>query len=699
MKIKLSAMLLVSSFIILSGLGITCAVQKSQGTKFMNLPVRTVDDVVAVIPTSPEQIDTWVTEYTVDAQTRVDAIIVVPDEQRTYANTVEAFDYVCRRSSFGVSSNIIHVIEMVHPDKAMRDAAHAAIIKIQEFGIDSLSNNVDLYKALKQYATSSAKKEQLNNEQRFFIKEVIDDFERAGLGLPEEQRAEIKKIKKELAELILNFDANIAKDASFILVDQDGLKGLEEDFITTLEQVNGKYRLGVDYPTYTAVMGNCCVEETRKQLCKKFQNRAYPANKELLEKIIAKRDELAKKLGFVSYAHLDLSDQMIGSPARAQEFISDLAQKAQTKEQKEFELFTQDLPESVTLTKDGKLKPWDVSFVHESYKKNKFNIDEQKLAEYFPMEKTIEGLLAIYEKFFSLEFKQVQVSGLWHEDVKLVEVYNANDKKMLGYLLLDLYPRPNKYSHACETVLARHCTSKNGNTPTVSLVIANFPKSTKDKPSLLKRSDVRTFFHEFGHALHEILGALETASLSGTNVKRDFVEMPSQMLEEWLYDKEILKMVSGHYKTGEPLPDDVIDTLISLKNFFAGYFLLRQLGLSLISLNTFQEGSVKDLDAILKISMTSMTPGIAWDNDNHMYASFGHLTNYGAKYYGYMWSRVFALDLFDTIKKHGLLNSEIGQKYIQCVIGCGGSKHPDELLKDFLGRAPNMDAFIQSLGL
>jgi thimet oligopeptidase len=279
--------------------------------------------------------------------------------------------------------------------------------------------------------------------------------------------------------------------------------------------------------------------------------------------------------------------------------------------------------------------------------------------------------------------------------------------------MLDLFPRPNKYSHAAHTTIIPATIAPDGTRiPDVSIVIANFSKPTATQPSLLKRSEVQTFFHEFGHALHAVLGATEIASLSGTHTKTDFVELPSQMLEEWLDDKDILKKVSKHYITGQPLPDDIIDTILSLKNLTSGYFVTRQAYLSSIALSyfgsypnstSFSLGTplkeTKDPHAIMRHLYTTILPHMAFNDNNHFYTSFGHLTGYGAKYYGYLWSKVFALDIFAEIKKNGLLDPVIGQRYIQEVIGKGGAQDPNELLYNFLGRKPNTDAFLTEMGL
>ncbi|MDP3889216.1 MAG: M3 family metallopeptidase [bacterium] len=664
--------------------------------------LKTVEDVVTLFPKKVDDINRVLDRYMQKALISIDQIISIPGEQRTFENTALALDRLISLSDLAIAGNIFSIVEVTNTQEAMRNAAHDAVMKIQNFSVDNISNNKQLYVAFKAYAQGNALKENLSPEQRYFIQETMDGFVRAGLDLPDDTLEMAKKLKKELAQLMLDFDRNIAQDKSTITVKHEGLKGLEQDFITTLKQTDdGKYIIGVDYPTVFHVMANCVVEDTRKQLYFAFSNRAYPANDVLLQQIIAIRDQLARLIGFDSYAHLDLDDQMVKNPDRAYDFLNDLIKRARKKVEKEFEQWTADLPESVTLTDDGKVKPWDMQYIQNQYKKKYLAVDEQRVKEYFPMEKTIESLLAIYKQFLSIDFEEVPVSGTWHEDVKLVKVYGKDRAQLLGYLFLDLYPRPDKYSHACHAGFVHSVINEDGSllTPGVSMMIANFPKSTPTKPSLLRRDDVQVFFHEFGHALHAMLGATRVASFSGTSVKRDFVEMPSQMLEEWLWDKEILKKVSSHYQTGKPLSDELIDKIIALKRYDSGYFINRQAFLSTASLDYYMPGEHKNPLEIWQCLHEKITPEIMFDQNSHGYASFGHLTGYGPKYYGYMWSKVFALDLFNTIKKQGLLNPEIGQKYVREVLGKGGSQDPNELLRNFLGREPNSDAFFADLGL
>jgi thimet oligopeptidase len=316
------------------------------------------------------------------------------------------------------------------------------------------------------------------------------------------------------------------------------------------------------------------------------------------------------------------------------------------------------------------------------------------------VQSTIDSLLLVYEKFFNLSFKQLPANGLWDADVRLIEVIDNTINRTIGYLFLDLFPRPNKYNHACENTIIPVTYDAQGNPNIgVAIVIANFPKPRADKPALMLFKDVTTFFHEFGHAMHALLGRTPLASFSGTQVKWDFVEMPSQMLEEWLLDTEIITMVSKHYKTGQPLPNDLIAAILKSRTYDSGFYVDRQLYLAQLALKLFNNGPTVDVDATLKQVFNEYLYRIQFDAQDHLYASFGHLTGYGSRYYGYMWSKVFAHDLFNAIKKEGLLNPVVGRRYVDAVIGKGGSKDPNDMLKDFLGRAPNQDAFLHDLGL
>jgi thimet oligopeptidase len=590
----------------------------------------------------------------------------------------------------------LEVLMYTHPEAEIRQAAQAAVVDITQFLVEHVELNKELYDVFKEYASDVAPKEDLSDEKKYFVKETLKDFERSGLGLPEDKVLKVKQMLKDLANLSQQFEVNIATDNRTVLVEEEELKGLPENFIKNLKKDGQLFVLGMDTPTYTAVMEDCAVATTRKKMSKAYSNRAYPANVQVLQDVLNKRDKLAKDIGYSSYAHAALDKLMAGNPEVAYKFLHELFEKAEPKAQKEFKEWVQELPESVVLTDDGKLHPWDMAYLKAQYKK-KHLVDENELKQYFPMENTVKQLLSIYEKFFNLEFKFSDTKDLWHQDIQLIEV--LQDGKTLGYILLDLYPRDNKYTHACHCTVI-HSVKRHGmDSPALSVLIANFPKSTEDEPSLLKFWDVRTFFHEFGHAIHALLGRTEQFSFSGTSVKRDFVEMPSQMLENWLQDKEILKMVSKHYQTGKSLSDNQIDKIVQLVKFDSGNFITRQVGLALLSLDYHAEGKNKDLDAIATKISNVVAPQVERDDENHFWASFGHLTGYSAGYYGYLWSDVFSKDLFEHIAEEGLLSPEAGKKYSEAILAPGGSKEPSLLLVEYLGRKPSQKAYLKTMGL
>ena len=657
--------------------------------------IASIADINAYFPRSMHELKSWVDRSLIDAQEVINGIIAISDADRTFVNTAQALDYIRGLHAATLLENRAGLLEMVSPDANVREECHKLFIRIQEFYVDHVYNNKALYQAFKAYANGNAKTEQLTQTQHYFIDETMREFKRAGLDLVDDQLEKVRTLKKELAQLCLQFETNIAQDNRTIEVDRVALAGLSDDFVDSLKRTaDGHYILGIDYPTYNYVIEYCDDAQTREKIWVAHINQSYPINDALLKEIIAKRDELARLVGFKSFDELDIDAQMAKTPERVNEFLRDLGDRAQRKAIKELEVFLT----TAGLPVDTKIKPWDFIYLKGTYKKTHLKLDDEEVKAYFPMEHTIKGLLSIYEKFFNVTFKQEAISGLWDPEVTCISV-NENGN-LLGYLLLDLYPRANKYSHACHMTLIPALLNADGN-PNVafSIVICNFPKPTAHKPSLLRRDDVGTFFHEFGHALHAFFGRTHLATQAGTNVKLDFVELTSQMLEEWLWDRAILKMVSSHYQTGEPLPESLIDQIVALKQFDRGLFVARQVYYSFIALDFFSAGANKDPFVIQKELYPRLMPQFIFDERDHFYASFGHLTNYGSRYYGYMWSKVFALDLFYYIKKYGLLDGHIGQKYKNTILAPGGSQDPYEMLVAFLGREPNNEAFMRDLGL
>jgi thimet oligopeptidase len=695
-------LLLISSIALLVGLACIgklsgCSL-KQPGQIDPAYSIRNKNQIEHIFPKNTHDIDSLVKKAKYEARQSLHAIIDVPKEEKTFENTAAVLDRAVS-FNFSIVSTLISLMPLVTSDNALRESANKAHVELSEFFVDMFSQNIELYNAFKAYANGNALQENLSAEQRYFIKETMDDFQRSGLHLPQDKRAQVTKIIKELAQLTVDFENNIHTDARSLTVTRDQLAGLDDDFIQQLEKTaDGAYILTTAYPIYFQVIEHCSVEKTRKDLSDEFNNRAYPKNLELLDTIISLRDQLAQLLGFESFAALNIDGEMAASPQTVQNFLDTLMKKGMQKQAEEVTLLLTDLPPSVQLV-NGKVKPWDITYIRTSYKKKHYNLDNREIAQYFPMEHTTKKLLGIYEQFFSIQLKEAPITNLWNPEVTLIEVYKPTQTEPIGYLLLDLYPRPNKYKHACQVSVIPGVIASPNNIPALAVVLANFTKSTAQTPSLLNLDEVRTFFHEFGHAIHTLLGATQLASFSGTRVKTDFVEMPSQMLEEWLWDKEILKQLSHHYKTHEPLPDELITKIIGLKNFSSGSWIIGQLLYSLMSLDYYGPGKDKDTMSMMNELKRTLMPHLIENPNDHKPASFDHLIGYGARYYSYLWSKVFALDLFNYIKQQGLLNPAIGTKYETNILSKGGSQHPQQLLEEFLGRKPSHDAFFKDLGI
>ena len=651
--------------------------------------ILTAQQIYEFFPHTLNDIEKIASQAIQGATDALEKLYAIKDNEHTVENTLYAFDALV--STFNSALSLFYSVEAVYPDEIIRQAAHHNALKLHAFGVDNIWQNSELYQLLKEYKNKAYNA--LTTDQQYFLDEQLEAYERHGVHLTGEVRERLRDILKELGEHALAFDRNIASDVRSIRVTRDQLEGLPETFIEGLIQEDAHYRIAVDYPTYFAVMENCKVETTRAALWHEFANRAYPVNEQELAQIIALRDEFAKLCGFESFAALDIQPQMAKSPERVERFIMDLISKSQSKVQNEISLLKKYRQPEITLIPEGRFKPWDLAYVKNGYKKEHLKVDENIISEYFPLEHTIEKLLSIYEQFLGLTFKKSHFNAIWHEHVEYIQVYK--DNTFIGSLLMDLFPRPGKYTHACHITLVPTVTRQDTFYPGLSLVIANFPWPRAGQPALLQRNDVLTFFHEFGHAVHALLGSTEFGLFAGTSVKEDFVEMPSQMLEEWMWDPEMLKMVSSHYKTGASLPDETIKGILALRAFDSGYWVQRQAYFSLLSLHCFLKGAYKDIDKMHKLLFEHMFPYIQFTEDNHDYASFGHLTGYAAKYYGYLWSKVFALDMFDYIKQHGLLNPEIGIRYRDTILSKGGSKDPEKLLQEFLGREPSSAPFLK----
>jgi thimet oligopeptidase len=555
-----------------------------------------------------------------------------------------------------------------------------------------------VYKVLKDFQEKEV--ENLDEKQQYLLKRVLQDLLYSGCSLDEATFKVFKDLEARINVKITEFSQNIAKDITSLSCTEEELKGVSERLLATLpRQENGLFEVGIDYPTYMEVMRNCAVQETRARLYNIFMNRGYPVNEAVLLELITLRNELAVLLGFPDFAHLDLQDKMAGTPAKVSSFLDEIRDRVTVAAAEEFKELSRDLPDGVIIGEDGLLNPWDYEYLSNYYTKNYLDLDQNKVAEYFPLESTLQGVFVLYARMLGLKFEIVHPVSkgsdskqFWHQDVRLIKASDASDGKILGYILLDLHPRVGKYTHACCGSLLAGVDNKIVKQLPVMFVLANFQKPGPEGAALLRHDEVKTFFHEFGHAMHNLLATTEYAYFSGTKVLLDFVEAPSQMFEEWMYSPQILKLISCHYLTGQPLPDEMIEGLQKQKNYLLGNFVTRQIRLALFSLKCYLSepfASIKGLEESVALAIPSI---YRFSKDAHFYASFGHLTGYASAYYSYLWSLVFAKDVWTEILRLGIVAPESGA-LIRNLLSAGGMMPPEDLLTKVLGRKPSTKAF------
>ncbi|MCF7852539.1 MAG: Zn-dependent oligopeptidase [Simkaniaceae bacterium] len=646
-------------------------------------------DIYKILPTKKEQLEARIALAKANFRESIEQIANIENEDRTFENTILAYDKAL--GLLTIEKNICEVLSLVAMKEAVREAARQGYIEIDTTIGDVLSNASSLYDGI---LFLEKKEDKIPLERRYFVSQMHKELKHQGLGLSEKRREKVRLIRQELLNLSSMFEKNIQMDESHIWAYRQELYGLPLEFIQSLETKDQLYKLPCDYATYFSVMKFCKSSNIRKKYLSAFENRAYPQNENILEALIFKRDELAKELGYQSFAELDLSKQMVKTEANAHQFIDDLLKKCSLIADQEFGRFSKDLPDDIYLTDNMKMHSYDWSYVLNHYLKKHFQIDEIQVAEYFPLEHTIEQLIKIFESFFSLKIT-CEKDHLWDSDVTVLAVKSAKNNDLLGYCIFDLFYRPGKEAHpCCAEMIPSYQIDSGDHLVSLQVVISNLSQPSLSRPSLMTHRDVVTLFHEFGHALHGILGSTHLMTACGTHVQTDFVELPSQLLEEWMYDPEIIRMISSHYQTGKPISDEMLQNLIQSHSIGEGIFYLRQCYLAKLSLEFFKEGAIKNTNMIEHKLQEQIMRHFERPDDLHFHNAFGHLDQYGPKYYSYLWSKIYAVDIFNEMKKEGLLNPKTGERYIREILSKGGTEDPNIMLERYLNRKPSIEPFL-----
>lgn len=639
------------------------------------------------------------------ARKEIDDIVNNPEEP-TFENTIEAMSY----SGYMLDrvSSIFFNLHSAETNDEMQQIAQEVSPLLSEFGND-IRLNKDLFDKVK--AVYDKKNTlTLTPEQETLLDKKYKSFSRNGANLPEEKKTRLREIDKELSKLSLQFGENVLKETNAFqlhITDEKDLSGLPEGAIEAArEQAKSADKDGwvftLDHPSYVPFMTYADNRELRKKLALAFGAKGFNKNeydnREIVIKIARLRHERANLLGYKTHADFVLEERMAESPEKVKSFLNDLLEKAKPAAQREFAQLTQFAKELDGLEK---LEKWDGAYYSEKLKQKLFNLDDEKLKPYFKLENVLNGAFIIAGKLFGLKFAEVTDIDKYHKDVTTYEVKDENDN-LVAVFYADFFPRKGKRNGAWMTSYKDQFVKDGANERPHVSIVCNFTKPTETKPSLLTFNEVTTLFHEFGHALHGMLANTTYPSLSGTSVYWDFVELPSQVMENWCYEPEALALFAHHYQTGEMIPMEYIEKIKESASFLEGMATMRQLSFGMLDMGWHGQdpNGIDDVKGfeIEQFASTQLYPDVP---ENAMSTAFSHIFQggYASGYYSYKWAEVLDADAFEFFKEKGIFDKETASKFKENILSKGGTEHPMLLYKRFRGQEPKPDALLRRAGL
>ena len=653
---------------------------------------------VPTFETSPEQITATAQKTIADGNAALDRIGRLTSAEVTFTNTFIALDDLNFQAG-GVAERL-GLIEQTSTNATVRDAATDAIKKLSAWSV-SIDYREDVYRALKAFAATQP---QFGGEDRKLFQEALRDYRRAGLSLPKAQRDEVEQLRKELTVLETDYQNNVTKAGKSVKFTQAELAGVPDDFLLQIKTGADEYTVKANVTWhYLSLMDNCQVEATRKKFLIQHDNLAREANIPLLETILAKRDALAKKLGYKTYADFETEPKMVKNSAVAIKFLEDLKSGLQPKFAAELEQFRQ-MKVKQTGDTNAVINIWDWRYFSNQLKKEKYNVDAEQLRVYFPYQRVLEGMFTIYQRIFGLKFEAVTPPYKWIGDLQLYAVSDAATGEPLGLFYLDMFPREGKYNHFAmfPIIEGKQLADGTYQRPVMSM-ICNFPAPTKDHPSLMSHDDVETIFHEFGHAMHGVLTRAKYARFSGTSVPQDFVEAPSQMLENWPWDKSVLDTFAADYRDpSKKIPAEILARLKEARLATEGVRYRRQLAFGLMDLALHTQIAATNAAGALALSNQKLGDVfLPMVPDTAFIAYFGHIIGYGGGYYGYAWADAIAADMATVFEKSpgGYFDQTAGMKLRKEIYEVGDSRDVNISIEKFLGRPRSTEPFLKRIGV
>lgn len=651
-------------------------------------------------PQTPIAVQGMIDKAIAKANAALDEIGTQDLSKVTFESTLDAIDNIQNEAAIAVSKATI--IQQTNKEAAMRNAAEKAIKIFQDWAV-GVDYREDVYKAVKAYADT---KPELTGEKKLLLEYTLRDYRRAGLALPPDERSEVEKLRKELGQLETDFESNIVAVKSPVTFTKDELAGVPDSLLGLpgIKTGDNSYTLLANVTFhYNTLEETASKEETRKRFYEVRFNLARDKNVPLLNNILTHRNEIALKLGYKSWDDFQTEIKMAKTGAAAKTFINDLIAGIQPKFDSEVAELRK-LKIAQTKDQNAQINIWDWRYFANQLMKQKYTVDTEALRVYFPFQQSLDGMFRIYQNIFGLKFTRIEAPQKWVDDLQLYVVADAKSGQPLGLFYLDMFPRDGKFNHFAEFGIIPGKVLPNGKDerPTVAL-LCNFPPPSPGKPSLLSHADVETLFHEFGHALHAIVTTAKFERFSGTNVPADFVEAPSQMLQNWVWNKQVLDTFAADYRDpSKKIPAETIAKMKEAKLALVAVNYRRQFAFADIDLalhDVHPEGQPYDCVAISNPILQKVFLPI--DPNTAFVAYFGHLVGYDGGYYGYAWADAIAADMATVFEKapNGFLDKTAGMKLRNEIYAPGGSRDIDISIHNFLGRDRSIQPFLKSLGI
>ena len=649
---------------------------------------------------TPEAVEASMKDAIAKANTALDQIGAQDLSKVTFKRTVVALDNLTYQA--GLAANRAALIKETNTNPAMRSTAENAVKAFQEWAV-GIDYREDVYKAIKAFADTHPK---LAGEDAKLLKETLRDYRRAGLELPPDRRKEVEQLRKELSKLGTDFDSNIVKASAPVIFTKADLDGLPESFFASpgIKTGDDAYSVMANVTwQFNTVQENAKFEATRRKLYVIRETLAKDTNVPVLNQMLALRNKIALRLGYKSWDDFQTEIKMAKTGANAKKYISDLVAGIQPKFDSEVAEL-QKLKEADTNDPNAKIDVWDWRYYNNQRNKQKYAVDKEALRAYFPFQKVLDGMFNIYQNIFGLKFVKIAVPYKWTDDLQLYLVTDSATGEPLGMFYLDMFPREGKFNHFAQfdVISGKLLPDGKYQRPTVAL-ICNFPPASADKPSLLTHSDVETLFHEFGHALHSIVTRAKYGRFAGTHVPGDFVEAPSQMLQNWVWDKKVLDTFAADYRDpSKKIPAEIIKKMNDAKLANAGVYYRRQFAFASVDLalhDQHPEDARYDCVAISNPVLEKVFLPI--DPRTTFVSYFGHLNGYDAGYYGYAWADAIAADMatvFETAKD-GYFDKQAGLRLRRDIYEPGDSRDVNLSIENFLGRKQSIQPFLKKIGI